>query len=104
MHLSQDGIGREPIHGLTAERFTPVRELSQTQNRFLQTWGIGFYNTVGGFNFQTFNELHVTDNPARRFCLRWYVGKPQQSRLVERYQVSQGNSDIQGDIHQWKNR
>ncbi|KAL1640295.1 hypothetical protein SLS58_007111 [Diplodia intermedia] len=38
--------GREPISGLTFERPTPSLELSDNQHRVLQTWAIGFFNSV----------------------------------------------------------
>ncbi|KAF5313168.1 hypothetical protein D9619_003440 [Psilocybe cf. subviscida] len=43
--------GREPLHGLTAERFTPAFELSATQKRVTQTWAVGFYNSIGASVF-----------------------------------------------------
>lgn len=45
MHYGSNG--REPLHGLTFERPTPIGELAKNQKRVLQTWAIGFYNNVG---------------------------------------------------------
>jgi hypothetical protein len=43
--------GREPIHGLTFERPIPPNELARSQNRYLQTWAVGFYNAPGASIF-----------------------------------------------------
>lgn len=59
--MHYDDGGREPLHGLTAERFTPPRELSATQERTTQTWAVGFFNTVGEPNFDGQNNLRSTD-------------------------------------------
>lgn len=39
--------GREPLNGLTAERFLPKHELSSSQNRIAQTWAVGLFNAPG---------------------------------------------------------
>jgi hypothetical protein len=49
MHYGNSG--REPLHGLTPERFCPPLELSATQHRTTQTWAVGLYNTVGASVF-----------------------------------------------------
>jgi hypothetical protein len=55
------GNGREYIHGLTRERFTPAYELHPEQNKDLETWAIGFYNERGGY---TLNKVwHSGPNP-----------------------------------------
>ncbi|GAB2701696.1 hypothetical protein GCM10027037_28820 [Mucilaginibacter koreensis] len=43
------GNGREFVHGLTRERFTPAYELHAHQSTDLETWAIGFYNERGGY-------------------------------------------------------
>ncbi|KIJ97424.1 hypothetical protein K443DRAFT_681521 [Laccaria amethystina LaAM-08-1] len=45
MHYSTDG--REPLHGLTSERYLPPREFSATQERYTQAWAVGFFNATG---------------------------------------------------------
>ncbi|KAB2573249.1 hypothetical protein DBV05_g8077 [Lasiodiplodia theobromae] len=45
--------GREPLSGLTFERPTPTLELSENQHRVLQTWAIGFFNSVAFTVFGT---------------------------------------------------
>ncbi|KXJ90395.1 hypothetical protein Micbo1qcDRAFT_120327 [Microdochium bolleyi] len=49
MHWSQNG--REPLSGLTFERPTPAKELSDKQTDELQTWACGFYNEIGATVF-----------------------------------------------------
>jgi len=44
--------GREPLHGLTSERYCPKNELSATQNRITQTWAVGFFNSPGKISLQ----------------------------------------------------
>jgi hypothetical protein len=46
------GNGREFIHGLTRERFSPAYELHANQNTDLETWAIGFYNERGGYTLK----------------------------------------------------
>lgn len=41
--------GREPIHGLTRERGSRWRELSEHQTRRTNNWAVGFYNPRGAF-------------------------------------------------------
>ncbi|KAJ8091840.1 hypothetical protein PM082_021076 [Marasmius tenuissimus] len=43
MHYGPNG--REPINGLTFERATPANELAKNQNRTLQSWACGFFNS-----------------------------------------------------------
>lgn len=45
MHHSTSG--REPLHGLTSERYLPPREFSATQQRYTQAWAVGFFNGRG---------------------------------------------------------
>jgi hypothetical protein len=55
------GNGREYVHGLTRERFTPAYDLHEKQDTDLETWAIGFYNESGGF---TLNKVwHSGTNP-----------------------------------------
>lgn len=42
-------IRREPIRGLTPERFTPSLELAANQHNPLQMWAVGFFNKPGPF-------------------------------------------------------
>lgn len=39
--------GREPLRGLTAERFTPPYEFAAGQKDWLQSWAVGFFNAPG---------------------------------------------------------
>lgn len=41
--------GREPINGLTMERNSRPGELSYSQTKQYQNWGIGMYNPAGGY-------------------------------------------------------
>ena len=41
--------GRECIHGLTRERDSRFKELSESQHDRLQNWAVGFYNPRGGY-------------------------------------------------------
>src|SRR5437899_10687012 len=45
MHYSTSG--REPLHGLTSERYLPPREFSAAQERYTQAWAVGFFNAAG---------------------------------------------------------
>ena len=45
--MSQNNIGREPIHGLTFERPAPVGYLADTQDRICQSWAVAMYNEQG---------------------------------------------------------
>lgn len=47
--MSQNNIGREPIHGLTFERPAPVGYLADTQDRVCQSWAVAMYNEEGEF-------------------------------------------------------
>jgi hypothetical protein len=60
--------GREPLHGLTSERYTPPRELSATQQRTTQTWAVGFYNAAGESirSCSSFGLIPIDD---RRNCI-----------------------------------
>jgi hypothetical protein len=48
--MSQNNIGREPIHGLTFERPAPVGYLADTQDRVCQSWAVAMYNAEGEFD------------------------------------------------------
>jgi hypothetical protein len=48
LHADQ-ATGREFIHGMTRERFSPPRDLAPTQTRTVQNWAVGMYNARGGF-------------------------------------------------------
>ena len=39
--------GREPLHGLTSERYIPPREFSAAQQRHVQVWAVSFFNAAG---------------------------------------------------------
>jgi hypothetical protein len=45
--MSQNNIGREPIHGLTFERPAPVGYLADTQDSVCQSWAVAMYNEKG---------------------------------------------------------
>lgn len=45
--MSQNNIGREPIHGLTFERPAPVGYLADSQDRVCQSWAVAMYNEQG---------------------------------------------------------
>ena len=45
--MSQNNIGREPIHGLTFERPAPVGYLADTQEHVRQSWAVAMYNEQG---------------------------------------------------------
>ena len=45
--MSQNNIGREPIHGLTFERPAPVGYLADSQDRICQSWAVAMYNERG---------------------------------------------------------
>ena len=47
--MSQNNIGREPIHGLTFERPAPMGYLADTQDRVCQSWAVAMYNEEGEF-------------------------------------------------------
>ena len=50
MHYDESN-GREPVHGLTAERGSRPRELHPNQTSSAQNWAVGFYNAPGGYVF-----------------------------------------------------
>ncbi len=49
--MHQDANGREPIRGLTRERYSRWHELSSKQTRKTNNWAVGFYNDRGGYEF-----------------------------------------------------
>ena len=55
------GNGREYIHGLTRERATPIKELSNGQKVPLENWAIGFYNIPGGY---TIGKIWANGTPS----------------------------------------
>jgi hypothetical protein len=57
MHYSTDG--REPLHGLTSERYLPPREFSATQERYTQAWAVGFFNATGMILCRYIRQLHL---------------------------------------------
>jgi hypothetical protein len=46
---ADQATGREFIHGMTRERFSPPRDLAPTQTRTVQNWAVGMYNPRGGY-------------------------------------------------------
>lgn len=78
--------GREPLSGLTFERPTPSLERSENQHRVLQTWAIGFFNSVG-----IYSTIQSLDEKGLIFCSLncvWHnVGGSEQSEVGFRHKV-----------------
>lgn len=66
--LEKCGNGREYIHGLTRERSTPIGEIHDDQDRFLENWAVGMYNAPGGY---TLGKIWLTED-----------GKPEPKNAV----------------------